>query len=706
MTCEFVIEVAAGAAPDLFSTRVVHAVSGGEPTEAMQLDVDDLVRGLPALENSVLASAVSARRALPVAEQQLRQVGERLFRSLFVGEVYGTYRACLGIAQQRGEHLRVVLRLTVPKLAALPWEALFDPETGSYLCRKEPLVRHVPAPYTAPPLPVEGPLRILVVIASPRGLPALQVGVEQDRLSAALAGPIRDGLVELHWLPQATWSAVHDELMAGPWHVLHFIGHGDYSVERDQGLIALVGEDGREDLVEAERLADLLHEAEPTPRLVVLNSCASGHEGAVDLFSGTASALARSGINAVAAMQFSVSDDAALDFARGFYTAIAHGRGVDAAARSGRIEILGVPSSLEWVTPVLYLRGDATTLFDLRAPRTPAVQRPPALGPGPGPVPSAVVAAPVPMPTPVPAARGPGQFPPAQAAPGAPMPQQHPEVGVVSTTVAARPKRWRWVVPLVLVAAALLAWVGFGPLMELLNGQRTTQTQVLSPAPQSAGSTVEPSVKPPVEPPDEPPAEPPALPESAVPLQAAGSPGVLNPDLVWHQGGTRANAYSLSGDGSTLTLVAGPDTMNWGDAETAPMVLYDLDGDFDFVAQVRAASSSGEVVPRTGFGFGVRSKSDPTRWLQLTRSQLLFATQNADATQHLNQIQYSEEAVHLRIERNGGRYALSYSRDGASWDALLTDSEFELPGGAELYLLAFAADDRFEAQFSDFRVLK
>lgn len=29
MTCEFVIEVAAGAAPDLFSTRVVHAVSGG-----------------------------------------------------------------------------------------------------------------------------------------------------------------------------------------------------------------------------------------------------------------------------------------------------------------------------------------------------------------------------------------------------------------------------------------------------------------------------------------------------------------------------------------------------------------------------------------------------------------------------------------------------------------------------------------------------
>ena len=71
-------------------------------------------------------------------------------------------------------------------------------------------------------------------------------------------------------------------------------------------------------------LADLLDEAEPTPRLVVLNSCQSGAGGTTDLFSGTAAALAHSGIRAVAAMQFSISDAAALAFARGFYTALAH----------------------------------------------------------------------------------------------------------------------------------------------------------------------------------------------------------------------------------------------------------------------------------------------------------------------------------------------------------------------------------------------
>ena len=46
--------------------------------------------------------------------------------------------------------LRVVLWLTAPALAVLPWKMLFDPETETYLCRQEPLVRHVPAPYTPP----------------------------------------------------------------------------------------------------------------------------------------------------------------------------------------------------------------------------------------------------------------------------------------------------------------------------------------------------------------------------------------------------------------------------------------------------------------------------------------------------------------------------------------------------------------------------
>jgi len=142
-------------------------------------------------------------------------------------------------------------------------------------------------------------------------------------------------------------------------------------VIRQEGVLALVGPDGGADLIEAARLRDLLCEAEPTPRLVVLNSCSSGEAGVGDLFSGTAAALVQRGISAVAAMQFSITDGAAIRFARGFYTAIAHGRPVDEAVRSGRVGILGSARTLEWITPVLYVKTDSSQLFRLPGMPTP-----------------------------------------------------------------------------------------------------------------------------------------------------------------------------------------------------------------------------------------------------------------------------------------------------------------------------------------------
>ena len=293
----------------------------------------------------------------------MREVGQRLFEALFSGPVYGAYRASLGAVQQGGGRLRVVLRLTAPELAALPWEALFDPEAQTYLCRKEPLVRHVPAPYTQPPLEIRPPLRILGLVASPRGMPMLDVETEQQNLETALAQPIADGLVELVWMHQPSWEAIHSKLLGGEWHVLHFIGHGDYDADADEGVLYLVGADGRAKAVEASRLTDLLGEARPPLRLVVLNSCSSAQAGSQDLFSGTAAVLAHNGIDVVAAMQYSITDTAAIAFARGFYTALAHGLAVEEAACSGRVEIVGIGHTLEWVTPVLYVRGDITRPF-------------------------------------------------------------------------------------------------------------------------------------------------------------------------------------------------------------------------------------------------------------------------------------------------------------------------------------------------------
>ncbi|MGO4248244.1 CHAT domain-containing protein [Paenarthrobacter sp. RAF54_2] len=368
MDCDIELEIDTGSARGEYTVHVVRAPAGGHASGMFTLDVDGILDRLPQLEATVLASAVAARRTMPVAEMAVREVGQQLFQALFTREVYGTYRASLGAAQHAGQQLRVVLRLAAPELATMPWETLFDPETETYLCQTEPLLRHIPAPdYNQNPLDVAPPLRILGIVASPRDLPTLDVDAEKDHLSRALAGPVAEGRVELVWSRSGTWDDVQSMLLAGPWHVVHFVGHGDYDSRTDEGRIALVGPDGRAAMVRAVRLMALLSVAAPRPRLVVLNSCSSGEMGQSDLFSGTASSLVRSGIGAVAAMQFAISDSAAIAFAHGFYAAIANGRTVDEAARVGRISVMASPDgTLEWVTPALYVRGGSTQLFTLR----------------------------------------------------------------------------------------------------------------------------------------------------------------------------------------------------------------------------------------------------------------------------------------------------------------------------------------------------
>jgi WD40 repeat protein len=365
-----VIEVAIGPGtePGMFGVRVLSSPVG-EASAVTELEAGALLARRAELQQAVLASAVASRRVLSETERSVREVGQVLFAALLgAGEVAGRYRAAAAVAAERGEELRVVLRIDDPVLAGLPWEAMYDESVGGYVCRRDQLVRHVPVASAAAALMVDPPLRILGVVSSPRGLPLLNVQREQELLEGALSRLAGEGLAEVVWAPGATWADLQDVLLGGRWHVVHFIGHGDFDPGQDEGVLALTGEDGRADLVEASRLVDLLRQARPVPRLVVLNSCSGAAVGVTDLFSGTAAALVRGGVSAVAAMQYEISDPAAVAFARGFYGAIARGRGVDDAVSSGRVAIVGLSGrTLEWVTPVLYLRGHDSRLFTVPA---------------------------------------------------------------------------------------------------------------------------------------------------------------------------------------------------------------------------------------------------------------------------------------------------------------------------------------------------
>jgi WD40 repeat protein len=64
-----------------------------------------------------------------------------------------------------------------------------------------------------------------------------------------------------------------------------------------------------------------------------------------------------------------------------------HGRGVDEAVSAGRIAFLGNSGhTLEWITPVLYLRGHEARLFTTPPATAPSpAQRPTRLAPRPAP---------------------------------------------------------------------------------------------------------------------------------------------------------------------------------------------------------------------------------------------------------------------------------------------------------------------------------
>ncbi len=104
-------------------------------------------------------------------------------------------------------------------------------------------------------------------------------------------------------------------------------------------------------------------------RLVVLNACDTARlprRDGLDVFSGTAAALVLAGFPAVLAMQFPISDEAAIRFAEAFYAALAAGDPVEAALVEGRQAIFDLDrrrGGFEWATPVLYLRVQDGDLF-------------------------------------------------------------------------------------------------------------------------------------------------------------------------------------------------------------------------------------------------------------------------------------------------------------------------------------------------------
>lgn len=314
-----------------------------------------------------------------------RKMGQDLYQALFPGGIRTFLEERLqrvSRKERRGVRLELRVDPRPPSLAPVlryPWELIHSPAGPDFLCLDPatPLIRvlqldditaNEPRPRPAPLL------RVLSIPSNPDPRRRLDLQQEAETLERTLRG-----LAEVRHLARPTLRAVVDAIRETRFHVVHFMGHGTFDLGSSRG--SLLFEDDRKEPhpIAAETLARTLRAA-PDLLLVVLNACESGaspEQVLFNPFAGLATALVGFGVPAVVAMQFTISDRAAIRFSEALYTELARGEPVEAALTEGRLALADTPAlSWEWVTPVLYTRHPGIRLLSPQEPEPGRRNRP------------------------------------------------------------------------------------------------------------------------------------------------------------------------------------------------------------------------------------------------------------------------------------------------------------------------------------------
>jgi CHAT domain len=274
---------------------------------------------------------------------EIKAFGSLLHRSLFPQQVWSWIE---GRYDQLDTGDRLRLQLAFPSqglshLAAVPWEYLHVPDRdgrdGFFVAtnRRCILTRYIPQEQGRSRLATEPRARVLALVSQPRNLGEVVADPVLAHLSS-LAGTLP---IDLTVRLQPTRRSLLQDIRRVRPHVVHFMGHGEFDADNQQGRIALVGEGDRADWVAEAVLATLLEQADEMPRVVLLHSCAGASTDYSASFAGFAPRLIRRGVQCVVAMQYAVTNRTALAFSEGFYDGIATGLPVDEAVQAGRWEL-------------------------------------------------------------------------------------------------------------------------------------------------------------------------------------------------------------------------------------------------------------------------------------------------------------------------------------------------------------------------------
>jgi hypothetical protein len=191
------------------------------------------------------------------------------------------------------------------------------------------------------------PKRILILAANPTGTSKLRLDKEVREIEEAhRKAECREEIIII-----SKWAVRVDDLQSALLHhkpnIVHFCGHG----AGDDGLI-LENQNEQQQFVSSESLADLFKLCKDNVECVVMNAC----------YSEVQAEAIHEHINCVIGMNKAIGDNAAINFATGFYQALFNARNYQDSFGFGKnaLDLQSIPESQ---TPRIKIRDSSTSLI-------------------------------------------------------------------------------------------------------------------------------------------------------------------------------------------------------------------------------------------------------------------------------------------------------------------------------------------------------
>jgi len=328
--------------------------------------------GLGSISPRIVALDKKARQG-KASEEELNELGELLFEALFPRELITHFRDKLaGLRSQSGTILRLELDLDdakLPQIASLPWELLRAPMTAGRAVDnlgthpKVVISRRRKDWESAPPVKLSEPLRILLVVSEPKNIKDPVVWGEVETAIQNLAKAHPQLIAPPFTLHNPDIRELESTLKDFRPHLLHFIGHGRLQRKKGIGQLALVRSvDKCADWCSDEKFGEVFQVHAPS--VVLLQACESAASSSVRGLVGVASHIIQRNVPVVVAMQYPISNVAAVTFVEEFYKRLGELNPVDVAVQMGRRVLKQKFSEQrDFAAPVLFMRVKDGQLF-------------------------------------------------------------------------------------------------------------------------------------------------------------------------------------------------------------------------------------------------------------------------------------------------------------------------------------------------------